>query len=154
MKASNPIVPSIWHYLDYGNFKLINQVARNAGPIFHSHLVSGIYSWPLAPSTGIYWHDCTTTVLCIYLILPPTLFFSSLSAWRAMMFSSEYPDYDLNNPICNSKQLTSIKTLLTSGMHVQSTLTLPSANFVSVMSQLSGNLLVTDLKKEHLLQFC
>ena len=39
-------------YLDYGNFKLTNQVARNAGSIFHSHLVSGIYSWPLAPSSG------------------------------------------------------------------------------------------------------
>ena len=45
-------------YLDYGNFKLTNQVARNAGSIFHSHLVSGIYSWPLAPSTGIYLHAC------------------------------------------------------------------------------------------------
>ena len=44
--------------LDYGNFKLTNQVARNAGSIFHSHLVSGIYSWPLAPSTGIYLHAC------------------------------------------------------------------------------------------------
>ena len=42
-------------YLDYGNFKLTNQVARNEGSIFHSHLVSGIYSWPLAPSSGIYW---------------------------------------------------------------------------------------------------
>ena len=44
--------------LDYGNFKLTNQVVRNAGSIFHSHLVSRIYSWPLAPSTGIYWHSC------------------------------------------------------------------------------------------------
>ena len=41
--------------LDYGNFKLTNQVARNT---FYSHLVNGIYSWPLAPSTGIYWHAC------------------------------------------------------------------------------------------------
>ena len=45
-------------YLDYGNFKLTNQVARNEGSIFHSHLVSGIYSWPLAPSSGIYWDAC------------------------------------------------------------------------------------------------
>ena len=44
--------------LDYGNIKLTNQVARNAGSIFHSHLVSGIYSWPLARSIGIYWHTC------------------------------------------------------------------------------------------------
>ena len=43
-------------YSDYGNFKWTNQVERNEGSIFHSHLVSGIYSWPLAPSTGMYWH--------------------------------------------------------------------------------------------------
>ena len=29
--------------LDYGNFKLTNQVARNEGSIFDSYLVSGIY---------------------------------------------------------------------------------------------------------------
>ena len=51
-------VASRENILDYSNFKLTNQVARNAGSIFHSHLVSGIYSWPLAPSTGIYWHAC------------------------------------------------------------------------------------------------
>ena len=39
-------------YLDY------NQVVRNVGSIFHSHLVSRIHSWPLAPSTGIYCHTC------------------------------------------------------------------------------------------------
>ena len=39
--------------LDYNNFKLTNQVARNAGSIFRSHLVSGIYSWLLAPSNGV-----------------------------------------------------------------------------------------------------
>ena len=53
-----PNIAGVYLKLDYGNFKLTNQVARNAGSIFHSHLVSGIYSWPLAPSTGIYLHAC------------------------------------------------------------------------------------------------
>ena len=44
--------------LDYGSFKLTNQVARNEESIFHSHLISGIYSWPQAPSTRIYWYAC------------------------------------------------------------------------------------------------
>ena len=36
-------------YLDYGNFKLTNQVARNSGSIFHSHLITGsiVGRWPL-----------------------------------------------------------------------------------------------------------
>ena len=38
--------------LDYGNFKSTDQVARNTGPIIHSNLVSGIYSWPLPTVPG------------------------------------------------------------------------------------------------------
>ena len=45
-------------YLDYGNFKLSNQVAGNTGSIFHSHLFSGIYSWLQGPGSGIYWDAC------------------------------------------------------------------------------------------------
>ena len=30
------------YHIDYSNFKLTNQVARNVGSIFHSHLVSRI----------------------------------------------------------------------------------------------------------------
>ena len=36
-------------HLDYGNFKLTNQVARNEGSIFHSRLAEGsiVGRWPL-----------------------------------------------------------------------------------------------------------
>ena len=58
--------------LDYGNFKLTNQVARNEGSIFHSHLVSGsiVGRWPLvAGSIG-------------------TLFASGLNGHRPISFSA------------------------------------------------------------------
>ena len=44
--------------LDYGNFKLTNQVARNADLFFIVTSLAGsiVGRWPL--STGIYWHAC------------------------------------------------------------------------------------------------